>query len=77
MPTTYFTSPAGSLLFSGAALDSLGSALSKSVPEQAARDRVITSASSSAVSFAVFFILYSSKRLALLLCAAKVPDAKE
>ena len=72
MPTTYFTSPAGSLLFSGAALDSL-----ESVPEQAARDRVITSASSSAVSFAVFFILYSSKRLALLLCAAKVPDAKE
>ena len=45
------------MLFSGVALDSLGAALSKLVPEQAARDRAITSASSSAVSFAVFFIL--------------------
>ncbi len=77
MPTTYFASPAGSLLFSGAALDSLGAALSRSVPEQAARDRAIASASSSAASFTVFFILYSSKRFALLLCAAKVPDTKE
>jgi hypothetical protein len=71
MPTTYFSPPVGSVLFSGAALgaelstawEPAGALLSApGLPEQAARDRDMTSASSSAVSFAVFFILYSSKQ---------------
>ena len=72
MPTVYLP-PAGSPwepLVSG------GWVFSAPGPAQAARDRAMTAASSSAVSLDSFFILNSSIWVALLLLAVKVTAAK-